>query len=111
VVVGGFGHFFEDVVFVEVELSPGARGIVHALIATLRTLPWMSWDRYDAGNLHPHRTIAERCRPRFRELWAFLPSPARRFTASLDNITILRKVGETDGMDHWAVHRTFELGD
>ncbi len=90
--------------------SAAARRILDALIATLRTLPWMSWDRYDAGNLHPHMTIAEQCRPRFRELWALLPSHERRFTGSLDNITILRKVGETDGTDPWAVHRSFELG-
>jgi len=107
--VGGFGHFFEDVVFVEVALSAAARRILDALIATLRTLPWMSWDRHDAENLHPHMTIAEQCRPRFRELWALLPSHERRLTGSLDNITILRTVGETDGIDHWAVHRTFEL--
>jgi 2'-5' RNA ligase len=110
VVVGGFGHFLEDVVFVEVALSAAARRLLDALIATLRTLPWMSWDRYDAGNLHPHMTIVEQCRPRFRELWALLPSHERRFTGSLDNIMILRKVGETDGTDHWAVHRSFELG-
>jgi hypothetical protein len=33
----------------------------------------------------------------------------RRFTAWLDNVTILKKVGETDGMDLWAVHRSFNL--
>jgi hypothetical protein len=55
-------------------------------------------------------TIAEQCRPRFRELWDFLPSYERRFTGAFDNITILRKVGETDGMGRWAVHQRFELG-
>ena len=34
---------------------------------------------------------------------------ARRFTAWLDNVTILKKMGETDGMDLWAVHRSFNL--
>jgi 2'-5' RNA ligase len=108
--VGGFGHFLEDVVFVEVRLSETARRALDALVAALRTLPWMSWDRHDAGRLHPHVTIAEQCRPRFRELWEFLPPYERRFTGSFDNVTILRKVGERDGLDQWAVHRTFELG-
>ena len=108
--VGGFGHFLEDVVFVEVRLSEGARRALDALVATLRTLSWMSWGRHDAEGLHPHMTIAEQCRPRFRELWEFLPPYERRFTGAFDNITILRKAGETDGVDRWAVHRSFNLG-
>src|SRR5262249_37320348 len=32
VTVGGFGHFFEDVVFVEVALSPAAQSILHPLL-------------------------------------------------------------------------------
>ena len=109
--VGGFGHFLEDVVFVEVRLSESARRTVDDLVATLRSLSWMSWDRHDAESLHPHMTIAEQCRLRFRELWEFLPPHERRFTGAFDNITILRKAGETDGMDRWVVHRTFKLGD
>ena len=108
--VGGFGHFLEDVVFVEVRLSEAARRTLDALVATLRTIPWMSWDRHDAESLHPNMTIAEQCRRRFRELWEFLPPYERRFTGAFDNITILRKVGEEDGMDRWAVHQRFELG-
>jgi 2'-5' RNA ligase len=108
--VGGFGHFLEDVVFVEVRLSEAARRALDALLSALRTLSWMSWGRHDAEGLRPHMTIAEQCRPRFRELWDFLPSYERRFTGAFDNITILRKVGETDGMGRWAVHQRFELG-
>jgi hypothetical protein len=71
----------------------------------------MSWAEFDAGKLHPHMTIAERCRPRFAEVWEFLKPRERRFTAWFDNITILRKVGETDDMDLWVVHKRFDLGD
>ena len=110
VTIGGFGHFLEDVVFVEVELSPAAKRTFEALVSTLRTLPWMPWDRFDAENLHPHMTIAERCGVDFPEVWEFLTPLERRFSAWFDNITILRKVGERDDMDLWAVHRSFELG-
>jgi 2'-5' RNA ligase len=109
VTVGGFGHFLEDVVFVEVGLSAAAQRVFEALVSALRTLPWMSWDRFDAESLHPHMTIAERCRPSFPEVWDFLKPRERRFTAWFDNITILRKVGERNGMDLWAVHRSFSL--
>jgi 2'-5' RNA ligase len=111
IVVGGFGHFSEDVIFVEVELSPSAQRVLEALVSALRTLAWMSWDQFDAENLRPHMTIAERCQARFPEVWEFLERRERRFTAWFDNITILKKAGETDDMDLWAVHRRFNLSD
>ena len=109
ITVGGFGHFVEDVVFVDVQLSDAARRVLEALVSALRTVPWMSWDRFDAENLHPHMTIVERCRPRFAEVWEFLKTRERRFTAWFDNITLLKKVGEKDGMDLWTIHRVFNL--
>jgi 2'-5' RNA ligase len=109
ITVGGFGHFDEDVVFVEVSLSGAAQRSLDTLIAALRTLAWMPWDPLDAGNLHPHMTIAERCRPRFAEVWEYLKPFERRFTAWLDNVTILSATGDRDGMDRWAVHRSFDL--
>jgi 2'-5' RNA ligase len=107
--VGGFGHFFEDVVFVEVALSPAAQSALDALIRALRALPWMTWQRHDAEQLHPHMTVAEGTRDRFREVWDFCRGRERRFPGAFDNITILRKRGEADGMDLWEVHRSFRL--
>jgi len=98
-----------DVVFVDVQLSDAARRVLEALVSALRTVPWMSWDRFDAENLHPHMTIVERCRPRFAEVWELLKTRERRFTAWFDNITLLKKVGERDGMDLWTIHRAFNL--
>ncbi len=107
--VGGFGHFGEDVVFVDVRLSEAARGTLAALISTLRTLSWMPWSAHDAEQLHPHMTIAELCRSRFAHVWEFVRTCERRFTTKFDNVTILRKVGEEDGIERWAVHRSFTL--
>jgi 2'-5' RNA ligase len=109
VAVGGFGHFFEDVVFVEVALSPAARSTLDALIRALRTLPWMPWDRYDAERLHPHMTIAEGTRACFREVWDCCRERERRFAGAFDNITILKKRREADGIDRWDIHRSFRL--
>lgn len=69
----------------------------------------MPWSAHDAEQLHPHMTVAEFCRPRFPEVWEFVKARERRFTTALDSITILRKVGEDDGIDLWAVHRSFTL--
>lgn len=107
--VGGFGHFGEEVVFVEVRLSDGAKRSLSALISALRTLPWMPWSAHDAEHLHPHMTVAEFCRPQFAEVWEFVKTRERRFAAQLDNITILRQVGEQDGIDLWAIHRSLNL--
>jgi 2'-5' RNA ligase len=109
VAVGGFDHFAEDVVFVRVTLSPSAEALLRALFATLRTLPWMPWSPHDAEALRPHMTIAEGCRPRFAEVWRHLLARGRQFDAALDNLTVLRQVGEEDGITRWAVHRAFRL--
>lgn len=97
--VGGFGHFGEDVVFVDVRLSKAARGTLAALVSTLRTLSWMPWSAHDAEHLHPHLTIVELCRPRFAQVWEFVRTRERRFTTKFDNVTVLRKVGEEDSID------------
>jgi len=108
--VGGLGHFGEEVVFVEVRLSDDAKGVLAALLAALRTLAWMPWSPHDAEHLHPHMTVAEFCRPKFSEVWEFVRAHERRFTTALDNATILRQVGEADGVDQWTIHRSFRLG-
>jgi 2'-5' RNA ligase len=107
--LGGFGHFDENVVFVEVRLSDDAKRVLSGLTAALRTLPWMPWSAHDAENLHPHMTVVEFCRPRFTEVWEWVKTRERHFPAELDNVTILRKAGEEDGIDRWAVHRSFTL--
>ncbi len=107
--VGGFGHFEADVVFVEVRLSDDATRVLSELTAALRPLPWMSWSAHDAENLHPHMTVVEFCRSRFTEVWEWVKTRERHFSAALDNVTILRKAGEEDGIDLWTVHRSFTL--
>ena len=109
VTVGGFGHFDEDVVYVGVSLSPAARAVLADLFAELRRLAWMPWSSHDGEHLRPHMTIGEYCRPRFPEVWRYLEGRARHFDAALDNLTLLRQVGEEDGITRWTVHRAFRL--
>jgi 2'-5' RNA ligase len=110
VAVGGFGHFDEDVVYVTVTPSPVARALLADLFTTFRRLPWMPWSAHDGESLRPHMTVAEYCRPRFAEVWRYLEGRAGRFEAALDNLTLLREVGEEDGITRWTVHRIFRLG-
>lgn len=108
--VGGFRHFDEDVVWVNVALSAAARATLASLHLALRGLAWLPWGPHDGEHLRPHMTVAERCRPRFVEVWASLPARERHFDAVFDNVTLLRQVGEEDGITRWAVHQTFPFG-
>jgi 2'-5' RNA ligase len=108
--VGGFGHFDEDVTWVNVALSPAARATLASLHATLRRLAWLPWGPHDGEHLRPHMTVAEYCRHRFADLWAYLPSRERHFDVAFDNVTLLRQVGEENGITRWTVHRTFPFG-
>ena len=108
--VGGFGHFDEDVVWVNVALSAAARATLASLHDALRGLAWLPWGPHDGEHLRPHMTVAEYCRPRFADLWAYLPARERHFEAAFDNVTLLRQVGEDDGITRWAVHRAFPFG-
>lgn len=107
--VGGFGHFDEDVIWIDVALSAAARALLASLHAALRRLAWLPWGPHDGEHLRPHMTVAEYCRPRFADLWAYLPVRERHFDAAFDNVTLLRQVGEEDGIARWAVHRTFRF--
>jgi 2'-5' RNA ligase len=108
--VGGFGHFDEDVAWVNVALSAAARATLASLHDALRGLPWLSWGPHDGEHLRPHMTVAEGCRSRFADLWAYLPARERHFEAAFDNVTLLRQVGEEDGITRWAVARAFPFG-
>ena len=108
--VGGFRHLDEDVVWVDVALSAAARATLAALHAALRRLAWLPWGPHDGEHLRPHMTVAEYCRPRFADLWAYLPARERHFDAVFDNVTLLRQVGEEDGITRWGVYRAFPFG-
>jgi hypothetical protein len=54
-----------------------------------------------------HRELVDLVAERF--VWEFLKTRERRFTAWFDNITLLKKVGERDGMNLWTIHRAFNL--
>lgn len=110
--VGGFGHFDEDVAWVNVALSAAARTTLASLHDALRGLAWLPWGPHDGERLRPHMTVAEYCRARFADVWTYLPTRERHFDAVFDNVTLLRQIAEEDGITRWAVHRifTFDAG-
>ena len=108
--VGGFDNFSPKVIFLNAILSNEAKETFFMLIAELKKIKWMSWDKYDAENLHFHSTIAEECNEKFNEVWDFVQSKEPTyFDCWFDNITILKKVGGTKYFGKWEIHKTFEM--
>jgi hypothetical protein len=69
----------------------------------------MKWDRYVAENLHFHMTVAENCGERFSEAFRIAIERVQRIETSFSNITLLREIGSSDGIDLWESVQSFEL--
>ena len=108
--VGGFGSFPPKVVFINAALSDGAKKNFFELVAELKEIKWVPWDKYDSENLHFHSTIAEECNEKFSEVLSFAQSKETKyFDCWFDNITILKKVGGTKYFGKWEIYKTFEM--
>lgn len=107
--VGGFGGFPPKVVFINVELSEDAKKTFSEFIAELRKVPWLTWDNYDAENLHFHSTIAEECGEKYDDVLKFTQGKEKRFNCWFDNITILREIAREKNILRWENHRTYSM--
>ncbi len=105
--VGGFGDFSPKTIFINVNLSKEAEEVFPKFIAELKKIQWMSWDKYDAENLHFHSTIAEECNEKFKDVKNFLKGKEKYFDCWFDNITILKLVDGEQNFGKWEVHKTF----
>jgi len=109
--VGGYSGFKPAVIFTQVVLSENARQLFKDLIQQLRTLAWIGWDKFDADNLHFHSTIAEQCGDQYEPVLDFLLGKEKYFESYFDNITIIRKTGEENGISFWETYKQFFLPD
>jgi hypothetical protein len=70
----------------------------------------MSWDRYDAPNLHYHSTIAEDCGEHYNDVLGFVGERhSTHFSAVFDNITLTRQVDYVNGVPVLKPFRMFKL--
>jgi 2'-5' RNA ligase len=107
--VEGFNNFHPNTIFIDIKLSDEAKELVSDFNKELKKINWMSWEPYDAENLHPHSTIAERCGKKHEEVWQFLKDKENSFDCWLDNITILKKIGTVNEVEKWEIHKSFVL--
>jgi 2'-5' RNA ligase len=110
VLIGEIKGFPPEVVFMDIQLSPDAEEIFDSLIAKLKSIEWMAWDRFDAPNLHFHSTIAEECGPQYDEVLDYLASRhTGPLKASFDNITVTLQIGLIKKLPLLMPHGVFRL--
>lgn len=107
--VGGIGSFPAKVVFINVKLSGEAKKVFSEFISELRKVKWMSWNEYDAENLHFHSTIAEECNEKFDNVLKFVQGKEKYFDCWFDNITILKLVSGSQNLGKWEIHKSFSI--
>ncbi|PIR44721.1 MAG: hypothetical protein COV10_03465 [Candidatus Vogelbacteria bacterium CG10_big_fil_rev_8_21_14_0_10_51_16] len=104
--LSGFGHFGEDVIYANIEPSPGMLSSVKNLKSALHSIKDLTFDEFDDHN-NFHATVAMGAlKPfDFSLLWNYLQGlPRTEFNMKFDNVAILKKL-----VDKWVVDRVWEL--
>jgi 2'-5' RNA ligase len=101
----GFGTFGRDVIFADVYFSPGTRKLVGELDEALKKIPWLNFDEFETDRKF-HATLAHKdvVAEKFNAICSYLSTKHFEFDELLDNISILKKDGET-----WTVHKQYFL--
>jgi len=107
--VGGCGGFRPKVVFLDVALSKAAKRVFLEFVSELRKVQWVTWDKYEAENLHFHATLAEECNEKYDAIRKFMEGNEKHFECWFDNISIVREVSRERGILEWEVHKKHSM--
>lgn len=107
--IGGFGHFLQDVIFINASPSNKALATIDRFIHRMRQIPHIQWDRYDHPNLHFHITIAERTKEAFKQVWEYLQGKEEYFECLFDNVTVLKVKPQQGNPPAWEEMRTYRF--
>jgi 2'-5' RNA ligase len=105
--LGGFNHFGEDVIYVDVRPSPEMSATARDLMKVLHEVKEMTFDEFDAVEDDFHATLVMRALKTFdyTQVWEYLSKQEGfDFNMKFDNIAIMKR--ETDA---WVVDRIWEL--
>ena len=103
----GYGHFGEDVIYVDVQPSSEMSATSRDLMKVLHTIEGMTFDEFDDIEDDLHATVVMGAlKPfDFRQVWDYLNTKqGMDFNMKFDNIAVLKR--ETD---NWVVDRVWEL--
>ncbi|MSU74266.1 hypothetical protein EXS57_00630 [Candidatus Kaiserbacteria bacterium] len=103
----GFGHYGEDVIYMDVKPSPETSAAVRDLMEALHGVDKMTFDEFDEMEDDLHATLVfGALKPfEFTPVWDYLNTQERiDFNMTFDNIAVLKR-----NEDKWVVERIWEL--
>lgn len=105
ILIDGFGHFRDAVVYMDVHASKKAVEVHDKYIDVLKTVPWLEWKRNEGKGRVFHCTLVSKLPPhKFNDIWNYTSDFQCHFPTAFDNISILR--WERDG---WVTHKEYRL--
>lgn len=103
--IDGFGHFREDVVFMDVRPSSEAIKVHDDFIDLLKNVDWLEWKRNEGKGRVFHCTLVSKIpRGKYHDIWNYTISHNCSFHIQFDNISILRW-----DKDRWVTFREFNM--
>lgn len=101
----GFGHFREDVAFIDVKTSSQAVKVHDDYIDALKTISWLEWKRNEGKGRVFHCTLVSKIpKGKFKDIWNYISTFNCHFETTFDNISILRW-----DKDRWVTHNEYML--
>lgn len=103
----GFGHFEEDVIYMDVDASKEMVSTCSELITALHTIPDMEFHEYDdiEDDFHASVVMGRLKAFEYETVWKYLSSMEQpHFDMKFDNFAVMKKDGEK-----WIVDRLWEL--
>ncbi|WP_333861481.1 2'-5' RNA ligase family protein [Clostridium sp.] len=87
--IKGYGAFREDVIYMDVKMSPEAKSMHDALIDKLDKITWINFKYNEGKNKVFHCTIlSKRIKDRFKEIWNYVNKYFFDFNEYFDNISL-----------------------
>lgn len=103
--IDGYGHFRNDVIFMNVIMSSEAKEMHDKLIDIMDAIPYISFSEKDGKNKDFHVTIASKqIRKFYDRLFEFVNQKPCHFDCQFDNVTIFKW-----GDRKWDVYRKFPI--
>lgn len=103
----GYGHFGEDVIYVDVKPSAEMSAIARDLMKSLHSIEGMTFDEFDGVEDDFHATVVMGALKPFSyaQIWDYLNAKeAMDFNMKFDNIALLKREA-----DKWVVDQVWEL--
>jgi 2'-5' RNA ligase len=105
IIVEGFGHFSDAVVFMNVKPSQKAEDVHDRYIDELSKISWLDWKAKEGKGKKFHCTIVSKLKSdKFKDIWDYCNKHHYSFHTFFDNITIMKWE-----QDKWIVYKSLQL--